>query len=88
MPTPTETAIDRCVQAWRQALAAKRVTDPFDLYLPDQRYAGRAYRSAMPYLAPNPDAIDTSSPASPTASSSAPSNSPKPPSSSTPPGSP
>jgi hypothetical protein len=59
MPATTETAIDRCVQAWRKALAAKRVTDPFDLYLPDQRYAGRAYRSAMPYLTPDPDAIDT-----------------------------
>jgi hypothetical protein len=58
MNTQIETAINRCLQAWRQALAVKKVKDPFDLGRWDCHYAGRAYCNAIPYLMPDQDSID------------------------------
>ncbi len=50
-------AVQRCVTAWRQALAFKKVTDPFEPGVWSHDYAGKAYRNAMPWLS-TPDNVD------------------------------
>jgi hypothetical protein len=50
-------AVQRCVTAWRQALAFKKVTDPFEPGVWSHDYAGQAYRNAMPWLS-TPDNVD------------------------------
>ena len=50
-------AVQRCVTAWRQALAAKGVKDPFEPEIWGHNYAGEAYRNALPWLS-TPDNVD------------------------------
>ncbi|UWZ85600.1 hypothetical protein [Occallatibacter riparius] len=61
MPQPDEitinSAVQRCVNAWREALARKNCKDPIDPGVWERDYAGKAYRKALPWLS-TPDNVD------------------------------
>ena len=59
---PIIAAVQRCCDAWSRALADKAIaagnlSDPLDLSWDLRRYAGQAYRNAMPFLS-SPVQID------------------------------
>ncbi|UWZ86463.1 hypothetical protein [Occallatibacter riparius] len=61
MSSPDEitinSAVQRCVNAWREALARKNCKDPVDPGVWERDYAGKAYRKALPWLS-TPDNVD------------------------------
>ncbi|UWZ82004.1 hypothetical protein [Occallatibacter riparius] len=61
MPQPDEitinSAVQRCVNAWREALTRKNCKDPVDPGVWERDYAGKAYRKALPWLS-TPDNVD------------------------------
>ena len=50
-------AVQRCVTAWREALKRKGVKDPLEIAVWEHTYAGKAYRQALPWLS-TPDNVD------------------------------
>ncbi|UWZ82860.1 hypothetical protein [Occallatibacter riparius] len=50
-------AVQRCVNAWREALTRKNCKDPVDPGVWERDYAGKAYRKALPWLS-TPDNVD------------------------------
>ncbi|UWZ82914.1 hypothetical protein [Occallatibacter riparius] len=50
-------AVQRCVNAWREALTRKNCKDPIDPGVWERDYAGKAYRKALPWLS-TPDNVD------------------------------
>ncbi|UWZ84099.1 hypothetical protein [Occallatibacter riparius] len=61
MSSPDEitvnSAVQRCVNAWREALTRKNCKDPIDPGVWERDYAGKAYRKALPWLS-TPDNVD------------------------------